>query len=62
MVFLRDDDVTTGEGAWKLLAEQGNAFIAEMLHVVFCSDSEDTGQKCEEGGEVGVGRDVVKVA
>ena len=46
----------------KFLAEQGNEFIAEMLHVVFRSDSEDTGQKCEEGGEVGVGREVVKVA
>lgn len=59
--MLRDDCVTTGEGAWEFLAEQGNAFISELLHVVFGSDSEDTRQKCEEGGEVGVGREVVKV-
>jgi hypothetical protein len=41
------------------LAEKGNAFIAELLHVAFGSD---TGQKCEEGGEVGVRREVVKVS
>ena len=64
LVFLRDDCVTSynRRGCLETFAEQGNAFIAEMLHVVFCSDSEDTGQKCDEGGEVSVGREVVKEA
>jgi hypothetical protein len=58
LVLLRYD-CATREGAWEFLAEKGNAFIAELLHVAFGSD---TGQKCEEGGEVGVRREVVKVS